>query len=123
MAFPYDWEQGYDRARGVFHAAPHRPAVCRVYFHLSVDNDPASRVRWVIRVVCEGEIDTGEYPIYTVCLAPVPARAYNVGSFEFELEPGRLYHIVRDGAHGDDTALGDEAILQTYSLTGMLSAP
>jgi hypothetical protein len=99
-----------DPMRSVF-VAPNRDAVCHISFYLSADNKPGWNTVWTIHRYIPNGADE-PFDVQTI-LVPVPTKAFVPITFEVLASPGCLYSVQRDGDSADDTALGDEAIIQT----------
>ena len=85
-------------------------ALCIVDFVLSADNKPEWQVEWNI-FEFEDNSTLDESPRRV--LSPAPLKANNRRSFSFEMEPGLFYLVKRNPDSPDDTALGEETILNS----------
>lgn len=94
-------------------AAPDAPgAKCKVMFYLSANNNPEWQTIWLIREFVEGQsTEPDDVPTQTIVVS-APQKVKQIGSFEFALSPGCIYQIIRDKINPNDTALGDETILE-----------
>ena len=112
-----DWLPEYtDPQKSVF-ASPQREAVCLINFCLAANNRPEWQVCWHVDSYLTGGLDepSGSQVFYT----PASNQAWILSSFEFPVQPNKIYIVQRDGEDVDDTALGTEHIVSTSFCFGV----